>query len=64
MSIKMSLPVGDTIQEMRANISGTPLQRMGDARLMWVNEGDLASGQVWGRVEILTNLKERQDERK
>ena len=56
--IRMAAPMGDTIEEMRDNIRGTPLHQIGDARLMWVNEGDMVMGQMQETVGILSNSKE------
>jgi hypothetical protein len=63
MIIQMALPMGETVQEMRENIRETPLHRIGDARLMWVNEGDLGIGQMQGRVEILRTPRRRMFDR-
>jgi len=56
--IRMASPRGETIEEMRDNIRGTPLHKIGDARLMWINEGDMVIGQMQEDVEILSNSKE------
>jgi hypothetical protein len=32
---------GDTLSEMRSNVRNDPLYKLGDAKLVWVNEGDL-----------------------
>jgi hypothetical protein len=32
---------GETLSEMRANVWKDPLYQRGDAKLVWVNEGDL-----------------------
>ena len=61
MKIEMMNSRGHTISEMRENFHGTDLHQRGDARLMWVSEGDLVLAQMEGRVEILNESKERSD---
>lgn len=56
--VRMAKPKGDTISEMRDHIRGTPLHELGDAVLMWVNEGDVCIGELLGGVEVLPNSKE------
>ena len=58
--IRMALPVGETMREMRENIRGTTLHQLGDARLMWVNEGDMVTGQILENVRVMANDKEGQ----
>lgn len=40
LRLNWACPIGQTFEEMRANLYKTPLYGMGDARLIWVNEGD------------------------
>jgi hypothetical protein len=56
-TVRMTFPAGNTFQEMRENIINSPMQKLGDAQLMWVNEGDIGNGIFSGNVEILANNK-------
>lgn len=39
---------GDTLSQMRANVRHDPLYGLGDAVLIWVNQGDLINHQIAG----------------
>lgn len=41
MTLEFENAKGRTIEEMRDNFRETDLWKRGDARLVWVNEGDL-----------------------
>ena len=41
---------GETMEDMRAAVRGTPLPRIGDAVLVWANEGDLCLMQFSGEA--------------
>lgn len=43
---------GETAQEMREAVRGTDLYNMGDAKLVWVNEGDLWALQMTGAAVV------------
>jgi hypothetical protein len=40
--MKLEPAVGRTIEEMRENFQKTDMYKHGDAKLVWVNEGDLS----------------------
>lgn len=48
--IAMSPAQGENIDQMRRNFANTPLWKRGDARLMWVNEGDLIMAEMNGQI--------------
>ena len=50
--------IGRTIEEMRANFENTDMYQMGDAKLVWVNQGDL------DMVSMFTKLSRSQHELK
>jgi hypothetical protein len=54
--INWARPIGETFEEMRANIWKTGLAMKGDTILIWVNEGDfihatITCGQVEHKIE-------------
>lgn len=49
--LRFAMAKGQTREEMRANIHNEPLYAIGDAVLIWVNEGDLIEHRIAGSAK-------------
>jgi hypothetical protein len=55
--VRWARPQGDTFEAMRANVRTTGLYQMGDAILVWVNEGDFLpnAGQEFATAALVSH---------